>query len=235
MIRRVFAPDEIDILPRKGVEAQKIRTLFQCYGTEYDFCRFYVSENLVLCDMDGSFVLCETRRSSDIEELSDFLELCGFAEVFCSEELGVMLAERLGCCFRKADLMRFEGEALPNEEIELDPTLDEVYNILKTAFDIEYEPWYADMSHRIRHNVAKARKLGDSALIIQHDINGEALLSQIATIPESRRRGNASRLIKAVCGELSGSEVYLLCDNELSSFYRKLGFLKTAEKRILYN
>ena len=68
---------------------------------------------------------------------------------------------------------------------------------------------------------------------IQHDINGEALLSQIATLPEARGRGNASRLVKAVCAELSESEVFLLCEDALLPFYRRLGFKKAAVKLVL--
>ncbi|MDE6733452.1 MAG: GNAT family N-acetyltransferase [Oscillospiraceae bacterium] len=89
------------------------------------------------------------------------------------------------------------------------------------------------MSHRIRHNVAAARRLGDSALIIQHDLNGEALLSQIATLPSSQNRGNASRLISAVCAELSPSEVFVICEDSLKEFYRKIGFELAGYKAIL--
>lgn len=237
MIRRVFSPDELP-LPQKGVEAQKIRALLKAYGTKYEFCRFYTSESAVLCETDGDFVLCGAENSPDtpdVEELADFFAFGGFSEIFCSKELGVALGERLCCRSQRVSLMRFEGEAVPNAEVERDPPLNDVYGILKTAFNIEYEPWYADMSHRIRHNIARARRLGNSALIIQHDINGEALLSQIATLPEFRNRGNASRLIKAVCAELSGSEVFLLCGDELLTFYRELGFLKVDERFILYS
>jgi len=233
MIRRVFSPNEFSSLPPKGIEAQKIRALLQSYGTGYDFCRFYASENAVLCELDGAFVLCETGATPDIEELSGYFEFGGFSEMFCSEELGVPLAERMRCRSQRVNLMRFKGEPVPSANVENAPALDEVYDILKTAFDIEYERWYADMSHRIRHNVAKARKMGNSALIIQHEINGEALLSQIATRPEARGLGSASRLIKAVCAELYESDVFLLCEDELLPFYDRLGFQKTAQKRIL--
>lgn len=233
MIRRAFSEDELAALPQKGVEAQKIRALFRAYGAKYDFCRFYVSESAILCGTDGSFVLCETGNSPDIEELADFFTFGGFSEIFCSAKLGAPLAKRLRCCSQSVNLMRFCGKALPNADVLKDPPLDEIYAILKTSFNIEYEAWYADMSHRIRHNVAKARKLENSALMIQHDINGEALLSQIATLPGFRRRGNASRLIKAVCAELSESEVFLLCEDELVPFYEKLGFQKCSEKMIL--
>lgn len=119
--------------------------------------------------------------------------------------------------------MRFDGVGKPYP-VKNDPPLGEVYEVLKTAFDIEFEPWYLDMSHRIRHGVSSFRMLEGSVLAVQHNLNGEALLSQIATLPEARRHGNASRLILSVCAELAGSAVYLVCGDELKGFYERIGF-----------
>lgn len=233
MIRRAFFPEELSHLPRKGIEAQKIRALLLAYGTKYDFCRFYVSEDFILCETDGSFVVCGIGSSYELSELSDFFSFNGFSEIFCSETLGEGLSQNLNCAFTKVNLMRFCGNPAKCGEVECDPPLDEVFKILSSSFDIDYEHWYVDMSHRIRHNVAKARKLGGSALMIQHDLNGEALLSQIATLPEQRGRGQASRLILSVCAELSQSSVYVVCEDKLLPFYRGVGFEKAAGKFII--
>ena len=88
MIRRVIAPEELAHLPQKGIEAQKIRALLLAYGTKYDFCRFYVSESVIICEMNGSFVVCEFDEVDDISELADFFNFNGFSEIFCSEPLG---------------------------------------------------------------------------------------------------------------------------------------------------
>ena len=201
MIRRVFSPNELSALPRKGVEAQKIRALLRSYGTKYDFCRFYASENAVLCEIDGDFVICETGNAPDIEELAGCFTFGGFSEIFCSEELGVPLAERMRCYSQRVNLMRFEGEPVPNtDDIEISPLLDEVYNILKTAFDIEYEPWYADMSHRIRHNVAKARKTDNSVLIIQpKPADAETLQGSSKRFVRSCRRARCFCSVRTHC------------------------------------
>lgn len=234
MIRHVQFPDELANLPLKGVEAQKIRALLLAYGTKYDFCRFYVSEDLILCETDGCFVVCDLNDVSDISELADFFRFSGFSEAFCSEKIGKMLSDALACGFKKVNLMRFCGEPLGGEEVESDPPLDKVFRIISSSFEIDYESWYTDMSHRMRHNVAKARCLGGSALMIQHDLNGEALLSQVATLPYERGHGNAARLISSVCAELSPSEVFVICEDKLLSFYEKVGFTKEANKFILY-
>lgn len=233
MIRRVYSPEELSILPENGIEARKIRALLMAYGTKYEFCRFYVSEGIVLCETDGSFVLCEYADSCGANELAEFLAFHGYSEIFCSLIIGEKLAGLLNCSFKRVNLMRFCGEGVPCGTVDTSPPLDDVFEILKTSFDIEYEPWYADMSHRIRHGVSSARVLDNSALIVQYDFDGEALLSQVATVPEHRGRGGASRLIKAVCAELSSNDVYVLCEDRLLPFYCKVGFDKISQKMIL--
>ena len=233
MIRRAVSPEELARLPQKGVEAQKIRALMLAYETKYDFCRFYVSEDVILCETDGSFVVCEIGNADDISELADFFKFSGFSEIFCSEAIGEKLSVYLKCGAQRVNLMRFCGVPVRCAEADTDPPLDEVFKILSSSFDIVYEHWYVDMSHRIRHNIAKARMLDSSALIIQHDLNGEALLSQIATVPKDRGQGNASRLISSVCAELSKSDVFVICEDDLLPFYRKVGFEKTGDKFIV--
>lgn len=226
MIRRVLTGGEMSKLPKYGIEAQKIRALLVSYDLKYDFCCFYVGEFRAGCAflgrLNGSFVLSENGKC-DLGELAEFLTFSGFSEIFCSENAGKELAALLPCCTQRVNVMRFEGNAVPYD-IETEPPLDNVYTVLKTAFDIEYEPWYLDMSHRIRHGVSAFRALNDSVLAIQHNINGEALLSQVATTPEMRGKGNARRLISAVCSELSDSDVYVICEDALLEFYRRLGF-----------
>ena len=128
--------------------------------------------------------------------------------------------------------MRFNGVSVPCET-ETDTPLEEFYSILKTGFNIEFEPWYLDMSHRIRHGVTRTKRLGGSVLVIQHDLFGSALISQVATAPEYRGNGGASRLISAVCAELSESEVFVICEEELREFYEKNGFQKIGKKFII--
>lgn len=223
MIKRIDNDNELNLLLKRldnGVEAQKIKALAACYGAKYDFCRFYGAGNSVLCGLNGEYILC---GCDDPDELAEFFEFAGFSEIFCSFGAGDELAKRLCCRREDIDLMRFIGEGAACET-ERETPLEELYEILKTGFDIEFEPWYLDISHRIRHGVARTRRLGDSALVIQHEIGGAALLSQIATLPRSRGKGNAARLIRAVCAELYPSAVYILCEDKLFGFYERVGF-----------
>lgn len=239
MIKRVISDDELlgiweDLRlseNRDNAEAMKIYALWRSYGTKYDFCRFYIADYAVICAQDGSFVVSETGKS-DFEELARFFALNGFSDVFCSEKAGAALSEYLHCKCEKILLMRFEGTGVPCET-EKDTALEDFYDILSTSFDIEFEPWYLDMSHRIRHGIARTRRLGGSVLVIQHELFGSALISQVATLPSERQKGGASRLISAVCAELAPSDVYVICSDDLCGFYQKNGFHKIGVKCVL--
>lgn len=214
-------------LPEKGVEAQKIRSLLLAYGMKYDFCRFYTAENLFAAQLNGDFVICDCGKT-DIEELAEFLCFSGFAGVFCSDKLGRELSEKLSLEAKIINLMRFGGEI--SGEIPETLSVSEAYSVIKTGFCFDFEPWYLDMSHRVRHGISRFYGLCGSALAVQYSINGEALLSQVSTLPEKRGNGCASRLLSAVCGELRDFAVYVLCENELVPFYQKNGFYCTELK-----
>lgn len=223
MTLRISSPEQLAALPEKGIEAQKIRALLAAYGTGYDFCRFYLhNKNSFLAEMGGSFVLC-AGNNADGEELAQFLDFNGCAELLCADDVGGKIISCLGAELSPVNVMRFEGEGVPCE-MECSPLLSDVYGIVGGVFGFEFEPWYLDMSHRVRHGVARCRKLEGSALVIQHEINGEALISQVATLPEQRGRGLSSRLLLSVCAELAGNDIFVICEDELISFYKKNGF-----------
>lgn len=225
MIERIYTEPN---LPKHGIVAQKIRALFQAYGTGYDFCKFYKQGRSVLAYLDGSLVLYADNRA-DYSELSDFIRLNGFTDFFCSAETANRLSNYLTADYNSVLGMKFTGEPRTANITETD-ALSEVFGILSTGFEIEFEPWYLDMSHRIRHGVSRAFLLDNTAaLVVQHNINGEALLSQIAVVPSRRGQGCATKLIQAVCSELSPGECYVICERKMAEFYEKVGFRRTAE------
>lgn len=230
MIKRAKSPEELKNLPETGVEAQKIRALLLAYGTNYDFCRFFVGENVVLAQLNSDFVISDFGET-DFGELAEFLNFSGFSEIFCSDYLGQSLEKQLDVKRENVNLMRFSGVSEKNELEILAPA--DAYQIIKTGFDFEFEPWYLDMSHRVRHGVSRLYGLDGAALAVQYNQNGEALISQVATLPEKRGKGSARRLISAVCAELNESEVFVLCEDRLLGFYGKIGFIPEGKKSCL--
>lgn len=232
MIKQINNEAEFSQLLEKGLEAQKIRALYQAYGLDYRFCRFYRQSDSYISVLDRSFVICEG-ANADYDELSDFLCMQGFADVFCSDIAGKALSDRLGCGFNLVNLMKFCGGP-PSSGFEDEPSLSDVYKIISDGFDIEFEPWYLDMSHRVRHGISKCCMLnGKAALVIQHDINGEALLSQVASLRAHRGEGLAKKLVTSVASSLAPSEVYVVCEDSLVGFYEKCGFVKAGRKCVI--
>ena len=233
MITQISDLREFDLMPQKGIEAQKIRALYLAYGTDYDFCRFYRQGSSYLSLLDGAAVLYAD-DSADITEIAQFLMVSGCREVFCSTNAAAALAPLMNTSCTYVNLMRFCGQPY-NAPLDTEPSLSDVYDIVREGFDIDFEPWYLDMSHRVRHGISQCRVLEEkAALVIQHDINGEALISQVATLKDHRGNGLASRLVRAAAHSLHPSEVYIICEDELVGFYRKCGFEESGKKCLIY-
>lgn len=233
MIRRIY--DDLPPIPVNSIEAQKILALWLAYSSKFEFCRFFAADNFVLCEQEGSVVVC-TSGNCNYNELAEFLLFCGTREVFCSGIDGENISKHLDCDLQFVNQMRFKGASV-SCQTEHNPPLTEVFEVIKAAYGLSdklFEPWYLDMSHQIRHNISEVRRLDDSVLVIQYNLNGNVLLSQVATVPQKQRNGNASVLISAVCAEYADKNVEVICTDELVSFYERNGFSFISKKCILY-
>lgn len=226
MTERIYTADLLEALPVHGVEAQKIRALLNAYGVNYDFCRFFRQGGTYLACLDGSFVICE-QPGADFEELAQFLGMHGFTDIFCSEAAGNALKPLVSAEFTSVWLMRCMAEKFGELPAELPPS--QVWDIIGSRFDIPFEPWYLDMSHRVRHGVSRCFSDGKAALVVQHEINGEALISQVSVRREYERCGYAGALVKQVSAALSG-EVQVICEDRLRGFYERCGFEPVSKK-----
>jgi predicted GNAT family acetyltransferase len=108
------------------------------------------------------------------------------------------------------------------------PKLMDLFN-LEDYSTADFESWYVDVSHRIRHSCAKAVTLNVNDEIVSSGIfssiyNNDAILTSVSTVPEFRRMGYGSALVSAMICDIKG-KVYLMRDkNKNEKFYKKLGF-----------
>lgn len=227
MTKRITTANQLAGLPERGVEAQKIRALFNAYGGKYDFCKFFRQGDTYLACLDGSFVITDG-ADPDFDELAEFLNMHGFTDLFCSERAGEFLRELCNAEFTRVALMERTAQKSDSPVLtECAPS--EAWKIISTRFPIEFEPWYLDISHRVRHGVARCVSDGKAALVIQHSINGETLLSQVAVLPEMEHRGYARGLIDSVC-KFVGGTIQVICEESLVGFYEKCGFTRSGSK-----
>lgn len=228
MIKRISGDEELTGLPLTGIIPQRIRALCTAYGYERSFCRAYAqdADKTFMTLLDNEAVVWAT-EGTDFCELADFMQMNGFSSVLGDNDVAKGIMRELSVACDVMSVMRFEGAPQPCEA-DYDPYLCDVADIVNKSFGIDRDAFYLDMSHRIRHGVSRAVLLEHSALVIQHCANGEALLSAVATDPDYRGRGNASRLILGVCAYLAPNKVNLLCEPKLEGFYEHLGFVKES-------
>lgn len=222
MIKRIF---DTDIKLSESYYGYKIRSLLNAYGTSYDFCKLYTNE-------EGGTIL--TYNSTLIADgIFDKSELDGFIEMLCPVTVEVSANIRLDLSsdyiqtertlFKAPKNLSF-GEGI---NVKHNAFMAECFPIISEAFGItEFDEWYVDISHKIRHGVSDIYIYKTTTVTKAFDINGFVFLSHIATASADRGQGNAARLIKWLCEnyEKECKEVYLYSKKERYTFYQSLGF-----------
>lgn len=131
-------------------------------------------------------------------------------------------------------------------KITANPPLDSAYEVLATAFSpLDYESWYVDMSHKIRHNQGRIfvipdvesgensdggkTKLTCAAAVTLGFIFEEAILiSMIGARPKSRKKGYGTALLSHLQQEYRNRKIYAICEKKLCQFYEKSGFVEVG-------
>lgn len=202
----------------------RIQSLYRSYGTGFDFLRFYYQTiddqiTAIMSIMDGNATL--VGANSDHNEIIDFLKVIGANTVYFEDELPLEIIES-GFVVNKS--------VIPIEAKVKEYNLSSIYDIMSTYFTLpDFDIWYPDMSHRIRHNgaVAISNKIGASI-----GLKGDncALISGICIDRMKRKKGQGSQLLQELIDTLSSREIYGLVDiNGPIEFYTKNGFSIVSE------
>lgn len=219
----------------KDIFSLKIASNIKAYGG-YDFFTVYGGKGILIGRYYDDLVIRTKGVISEdtMEELSLFLKVCGFKSALAGIETGKRLMAAGWLNVEESLIYKFSSELIPEnedipemEEINVNPALDDVFSILQDGFSgINYENWYTDISHKIRHGVSSVYVYGDASATVMADINGSVFISLVATKRESRGKGEAKKLLRrlGIFFEKQGKEVSILCKPELSPFYRKAGF-----------
>lgn len=213
---------------------KKIRAYLNAYGTKYDFCRLYSSES------GGNILTYNGTITADGDFESD--ELSGFISILnpTTVEVPNGQALKLDKSYKASKIILFKASKNFNDiklnGVKQNILLDKIFPILNESFGItEYESWYVDISHRIRHGVSDIFLFKTTTVTKVFDIDNFVYLSYIATAKCDRGRGNAGKLLHMLCGEYikQGKSVYLYAREERRSFYESIGFIP-EKNEILY-
>ncbi len=236
LINESFKPDSFEY---KDIFSVKILSLLKAYGTKYPFVRFYAQKNdegtvtAILSVLDGDITLSFALSLADTDELREFISVIGFNTLLCNGlfkfnakfESGVIMESS-----KKAEFM------CNYTEVDEYPYLFDLYNFVD--YDgIDFESWYVDINHRIRHNCAKAVTLNINDEIISSAIlssiyNNDAVITAVQTKPEFRNSGYGSALVSAMCCDVKGTVYLMREENKNENFYKRLGFINTGHWRI---
>ena len=178
----------------------------------------------IISRLDNDYTVCHNDNFNQ-KELDDFFKTLGFNSILCDEDLKLSFSYDYGITM--ATNKKIE-KTINYAEIDEYPKLMDLFN-LEDYSSADFESWYVDVSHRIRHGAAKAVTLNINGEIISSGIfssiyNNDAILTAVSTQSEFRRMGYASALVSAMVCDIKG-KVYLMRDkNKNEEFYKKLGF-----------
>ena len=106
---------------------------------------------------------------------------------------------------------------------------NKVYDVLKSCDMVgEFEPFYLDVSHRVRHGCAMCTAITEyntmqAAAITVFGVDC-AVITAVAVRPEHQRQGLGKRVMHQTEEKLSGRVYLLRAENENERFYASLGY-----------
>lgn len=219
---------------KEDIYSIRIKALVKAYSTSYDFASFYALYNddgiicAVISRLDNDFTVYHNRLTSRDElEISSFLCACTYSSVLTDDKISLANMADFDYGYVMKSTKKFELSA-PFAEIDEYPKLMDLFD-LESYDKWDFNAWYVDLSHRIRHNTAKAYalKINDELVasgVFSSIYNNSAILSSVLTQPPFRGLGYGSALVSKMIGDIRG-DVYIMREKDKNeSFYNKLGF-----------
>lgn len=229
---RIADDSDFSVLPCTE-SAVRIHALKRAYGMKMPFLRFYSDgEGALLSIMDGVGILNCPRETSE-EWLAFLLMNPDIQTIHCPAENGQILLKSGMFEMEQGIVMTYDGDKTESPSgIVKNPHLPSVYALLKDHFEgiSDFNAWYPDASHRVRHDCSRVACVCDGQQVISTamtvaEIDTAAIIGQVATHPDHRRKGLAGRCIKSLISTCEGKTLYILPANENARLlYEKLGF-----------
>ena len=213
----------------------KIASLALAYGLQTPFAGFWLQTKAntvaaALSRLEDAAVLF-AHGQADWEEWESFLSMLSVSTVQCRAEFPLLAdwKREQGIIMKLCVPLRAAGEA--------EPALAEVHPLLASCegpgfHPPPFDPFYVDMSHRIRHGTARVRGVWEGDALIAcamtvAETGTDALLGAVAVHPGKRRGGYGGRVVRALCAELlqEKKEIFLFrSETDNQAFYEGLGF-----------
>ena len=230
LVERDAAKNRLLELCEKTAFGCKISSIATAYGFDKSFALFWLDteEDVVYCLVDGVMLLSGTVLNG--EAARQFIQVAGAKEILCA----VRNAEALSLHpWETGDVLKHGLEPGSCPQAPPMPSVREIYALLEQVGMVdEFEPFYLDLSHKLRHQAALALTVpgegGLTACAVVSSISQRgAILSALAVQEESRRQGIGSRLVRQMEGYFPGKAMYVFREKHKNQeFYRNLGYSK---------
>ncbi len=234
MIKLIENLNEYDVsFFENDVFFQRIKSEYSINSSFKDSL-FYVSLNDNCADAFvskvGGNITLSASDNAPFEELGEFFNVIGYSVILCEEKYSTFFNGEKSCGY----VLKSE-ETVKNDckaKILHSENLKDIYALVKDVFDIdsEFMFWLADMSHKLRHDVAHACGIYENTRLVSSGFSlfetpDSAVVSSVATDESFRSMGFGGEVVKKLLSVNQGKKVYVFIENEeLKSWYEKFGF-----------
>lgn len=213
-----------------SVFEMRIKSLCRAYGFEKSFLSFYAdSENQALISVYDNHAIAFFKSEKSAAYYSNSLNFLA-ASVLSNRHLAL------------SEKTETKGNIYINQNPEkglyenVSEELDDAFAILKQVFpesfrDEDYNSWYADSSHRIRHGESRVFTIPEKATVsLRASDKGRALISEFGTVEAERRKGYGKALLAHLTFVADATEIALFSQSKSSDeFYEGCGYKKLGE------
>lgn len=178
-----------------------------------------------------SDITVSVNEQSDVDELKDFLNCIGYKCVKSNREIDLNNKNRQGF------IVEYVGDKTiqtKNAEIISSEEIKNIFPLIKQCFEteIDFSEWFCDCSHKIRHSKAaiSAVKIDEryvSSATCMFKTDCSATMLSVCTDKNFRKSGYASDCIYKLINDLdkkNNKDVFLLCEDKMIEFYKRIGF-----------
>lgn len=232
MIRRIYGALPPDY-PSDNVIVGRINAYCKAYGTGYDFCTFYEgdTDDNMLALYYGVELYVHCNENGDSQSIITFSEMLGakavMSDIKLSEESETLYIMTSG-----------QMPAVCKNRLKAEFTEDyrTVFEILKSGFslsDYQFDEWYADTCHRVRHGISRLIVMyygsePAATATVLFDDDKSCFLSHIAVRRDMQKNGIGTALLSCTANLLDNRKITLICKKNVQRFYINCGFTATG-------
>ena len=222
----------------------RIMSVYNAYGANMRFADFwcqYDEKNIAVsavCRIDNQVTLYTT-ENSDIEEIADFISFLKPFSILCDNKVALKSDSYVK---QTGMVLKYNSDSVINQseqsiKVVRTPDIKKIYTLLtSTEFEnftnVDFESFYLDLSHKIRHSCARAYAVFDgdniiSCAVVPFETRDCAIISAVATDKSYRNKGIASSLLKSVISDLQleSKSIYIYREIDKNiDFYKGLNF-----------